>query len=204
MKKMKLSECVENPDNPSKASDADFKALIEKLRRNPNGLKADRIAYVTDHSAGKFVVLQGCKRLRALKVIYGDKAEVPGEWFQDVTDMTEQERNEFVVVANVNDGKFDPDKVLELYTKDELTAWIGGDRLGELIALAETPSASGSEKASEGSASGEAGDGATEKDGMVELKIKLSSSDYERAVVFLRAKGNNMEKRFMEVIRERA
>lgn len=44
MKKMKLSECVENPDNPSKASDADFKALIEKLRRNPNGLKADRIA----------------------------------------------------------------------------------------------------------------------------------------------------------------
>ena len=75
------------------------------MRENPIGLTADRIAYVTDHPAGKRVVLQGNKRLRALKLIYGETAEVPDDWFQDITLMSEDQRNEFVVDANVNDGK---------------------------------------------------------------------------------------------------
>ena len=202
MKKVKLSEFVENPDNPQTVTDDRFKALVEKLRRNPNGLKADRIAYVTDNPAGKYVVLSGNKRLRALKEIYGPGGQVDAEWFQDITGMSEDERSEFIVSANVNEGKFDADKMLKLYDKDELKSWMGAEAVDQLIAITEAGPAQPDGGAGSGS---DAGDGSEEPgDGTVELRIKLSSDDYERAVLFLRANGGSMEKRFMEVIRDHA
>lgn len=193
MKKVKLSLFVENPDNPQKVTDENFETLIEKIKRNPDGLKADRIAYITDHSAGKRVVLSGNKRLRALKKIYGDNASVNEEWFQDVTAMSEEERNEFIVVANVNDGKFDKDKLFKLYKIDELQTWMGKEVVGKLMDAVENGSIES------GGDSGQ-GEGADDTDS-IELRIKLSSKDYERAMIYLRANGGKIEKRFMEIIR---
>lgn len=204
MKKVKISEFVENPDNPQTVTDDRFKALVEKLRRNPNGLKADRIAYVTDNPAGKYVVLSGNKRLRALKEIYGPGGQVDAEWFQDITGMSEDERSEFIVSANVNEGKFDADKMLKLYDKDELKSWMGADAVDQLIAVTQNGPAQNDKGA--GAVSGSDGGEGSEAsgDGTMEMRIKLSSEDYERAVLFLRAKGGSMEKRFLEVIREHA
>ena len=50
---MRLSDFVENPDNPQTITDRAFDRLIEKVERIPSGLTAKRIAYVTDHPAGK-------------------------------------------------------------------------------------------------------------------------------------------------------
>ena len=191
---MKLSELVENPDNPQEITDAAFEKVVRFVRENPIGLTADRIAYVTDHPAGKRVVLQGNKRLRALKLIYGETAEVPDDWFQDITLMSEDQRNEFVVDANVNDGKIDADKLLARYDREKLEEWISADKIGELIAVVESsPSAPAS-------ASGKAAE--TVK--LVEFKIALSSADFKRATEYLCKRSDDMSVAFMEVINARS
>ena len=191
---MKLSELVENPDNPQEITDAAFEKVVRLVRENPIGLTADRIAYVTDHPAGKRVVLQGNKRLRALKLIYGETAEVPDDWFQDITLMSEDQRNEFVVDANVNDGKIDADKLLARYDREKLEEWISADKIGELIAVVESsPSAPAS-------ASGKAAE--TVK--LVEFKLALSSADFKRATEYLRKRSDDMSVAFMEVINARS
>lgn len=66
------------------------------------------------------MVISGNKRLRVLKRLYGENAELPDEWFQDVTAMSPAERHEFIVTANVSDGEWDLDKLIEQYGKGEL------------------------------------------------------------------------------------
>lgn len=117
---MKLSELYENPDNPSKCTEEQMQKLADKLKRVPLGLTAMRIAYVTDKIPSKKMVISGNKRLRVLKKAYGEDAELPDEWFQDVTAMSEAERHEFIVTANVSDGDWDIDKLLEQYSTKEI------------------------------------------------------------------------------------
>ena len=118
---MKLKDFRENPNNPSYATDEEIERLAAKLKRVPLGLTAMRIAYVTDDPDGGKMVISGNKRLRVLKQMYGDDKELPDEYFQDVTKMSEAERHEFIVTANVSDGHWDVDKLLEQYDKDMLT-----------------------------------------------------------------------------------
>lgn len=116
---MKLSELRENPQNPSKATEEQLDRLARKLKRVPLGLTAMRIAYVTDDPDGGKMVISGNKRLRVLKRAYGEDGEVPDEWFQDVTDMSEAERHEFIVTANVSDGDWDLDLLMQQYDPAE-------------------------------------------------------------------------------------
>ena len=113
----------ENPNNPSKASEEELSRLAGKLKRVPLGLTAMRIAYVTDDPGGGKMVISGNKRLRVLKRAYGEDAELPDEYFQDVTAMSEAERHEFIIDANVSDGEWDLDKLLAQYTKQEMEDW---------------------------------------------------------------------------------
>lgn len=92
-----------------------------------------RIAYVTDDPGGGKMVISGNKRLRVLKRAYGEDAELPDEYFQDVTAMSEAERHEFIVTANVSDGEWDLDMLLEQYGKVELEDFIGKEDLDELL-----------------------------------------------------------------------
>jgi len=190
---MRLGDFVENPDNPSEISDEDFESVVRLMSRNAAGLAADRIAYVTDHAAGKYVVLSGNKRLRALKRLHGDDFNAPDDWFQDITSMSEEQRNEFVVDANVNDGKFATDKLLAMYDRAELAEWVGESKLGELISVVESkPEPAVTDKDDEPGAVA-----------LVELKIALSSADYKRATAYLRKRSDDISVAFMEVINGR-
>ena len=190
---MRLGDFVENPDNPSEISDEDFESVVRLMSRNAVGLAADRIAYVTDHAAGKYVVLSGNKRLRALKRLHGDDFNAPDDWFQDITSMSEEQRNEFVVDANVNDGKFATDKLLAMYDRAELAEWVGESKLGELISIVESkPEPAVADKGDEPGAVA-----------LFELKIALSSADYKRATAYLRKRSDDISVAFMEVINGR-
>lgn len=112
---MKLSELRENPNNPSKATEEELERLAGKLKRVPLGLTAMRIAYITDDPEGGKMVISGNKRLRVLKRAYGEDGECPDDWFQDVSYMTEEQRREFIINSNVNEGEWDLDKLLESY-----------------------------------------------------------------------------------------
>lgn len=129
---MKLNELRENPNNPSKCSEADLERLAGKLKRVPLGLTAMRIAYITDDPEGGKMVISGNKRLRVLKRAYGDDADLPDEYFQDVTAMSEAERHEFIVTANISDGEWDLDKLMEQYELDELKELMDVDSLTDL------------------------------------------------------------------------
>lgn len=129
---MKLSELRENPNNPSKCSEADLERLAGKLKRVPLGLTAMRIAYITDDPEGGKMVISGNKRLRVLKRAYGEDAELPDEYFQDVTAMSEAERHEFIVTANISDGDWDLDKLMAQYELDELKELMDTDTLTDL------------------------------------------------------------------------
>ena len=119
-----LAGFVENPDNPQTVTAENFARLVEKVRRLPEGLKANSIAFVRDdpRAPGLCMVISGNKRLRALKAIYGKAGSVPAEWFVDVTGMSEKERREFLVNMNVNEGAWDVEKLMEQYSPDELNA----------------------------------------------------------------------------------
>ncbi len=118
---VRLGQFREDPDNVSVATDEEIARLAGKLKRVPLGLTAMRIAYVTDAPGGGCMVVSGNKRLRCLKAAYGDDGEVPAEWFQDITAMSEAERHEFRLNANISDGHFDLDKLLAQYDTAELS-----------------------------------------------------------------------------------
>ena len=134
---VKLADFVENPDNPSTATDEEIARLAGKLKRVPLGLTAMRIAYVTDRTdgdlTGRKVVISGNKRLRCLKAAFGEGGECPAEWFADVTAMSEAERHEFIVSANVSDGSWDVDKLLAQYDKSELGELMGAEAVEKLL-----------------------------------------------------------------------
>ena len=189
---MCLHDFIENPDNPHTISNRAFDRLIEKIKKTPTGLTAKRIAYVYDPTLGKFVVYSGNKRLRVLKKLYGDDYEAPADWFQDISSMSEEQRREFIVTANVNDGRFDVDKLLAQYDRQELSGWVGEDKLAQLIDVVE--SSQGEPAASESGAASEAVK-------LVELCIVMSLDDYKFATKRLRAVSDDMAAAFMEVIR---
>jgi DNA modification methylase len=139
--KVKLSLFREDPDNVSVATDEEIRRLAGKLKRVPLGLTAMRIAYVTDAPGGGRMVISGNKRLRCLKAAYGEDGEVPAEWFQDITAMSEAERHEFRINANISDGSFDAEKLLAQYDTGELAELMSADALQEILDAAETDEA---------------------------------------------------------------
>ena len=142
--KVKLSLFREDPDNVSVATDEEIQRLAGKLKRVPLGLTAMRIAYVTDAPGGGRMVISGNKRLRCLKAAYGEDGEVPAEWFQDITAMSEAERHEFRINANISDGSFDAEKLLAQYDRGELAALMSAEAIDELLKnIAESPDAYG-------------------------------------------------------------
>jgi len=185
--KMKLSLFREDPDNVSVATDEEIRRLAGKLKRVPLGLTAMRIAYVTDAPGGGRMVISGNKRLRCLKAAYGEDGEVPAEWFQDITAMSEAERHEFRINANISDGSFDAEKLLAQYDRDELAELMSADALQELIGATQKLAESNEI------------DIDSFKDEM-EFKVKLSSDDYTRVVAKLREHGDDIAAALVEVV----
>ena len=187
----KLGRFVENPDNPQTVTDAAFERLVGKLKRVPSGLTAKRIAYVTDHEAGEFVVLSGNKRIRALKRILGEEYEAPAEWFQDVTEMSADERREFIVTENVVEGDWVASMLLALMPKEELAKLMDDTDVSAILAdlpavqkIAENQEIDGDEFAD-----------------TMELKLKLTVEDREKAVAVLASiNPDDQAAAFMELV----
>lgn len=187
----KLGRFVENPDNPQTVTDAAFERLVGKLKRVPSGLTAKRIAYVTDHEAGEFVVLSGNKRIRALKRILGEEYEAPAEWFQDVTEMSADERREFIVTENVVEGDWVASMLLALMPKKELAKLMDDTDVSAILAdLPAVQKIAGNQEIN-----GE------EFADTMELKLKLTVEDREKAVKVLASiNPDDQAAAFMELV----
>jgi len=191
--KVRLSDFIEDPDNLSTITDRAFDRLMEKVERIPIGLTAKRIAFITDHPAGKFVVLSGNKRLRVLKRIHGDDAEVPADWFQDITAMSQAQRDEYVVTMNVVEGKWIAKMLVAMFPKDELARLM--DDVDVTAILADLPAVQQVAENQEVD-QGEFGD-------LMELKVKLTPEDRDKAIAVLdEINPDDMSAAFMSLISE--
>lgn len=192
-----LSAFAENPDNPSTASDDAIARLMKKLRKVPDGLKASRIAYVTDYVTRKgvsmsqwFVVLSGNKRLRVLKEIYGESADVPADWFQDVTSMPPDARREFIVNMNVVEGEWIASLLMQQYSRDELKELMGKDELDSILADLPRPQQLADNAEIEPSSFAET----------MTLKFQLTRADRDRALEALKALDPDLAKALMKLL----
>jgi ParB-like chromosome segregation protein Spo0J len=113
VKKVKISEIKTNPKNPRLIKDDKFKKLVKSIQEFPQMLELRPI--VVDENN---IVLGGNMRLKAcievgLKEIYIVKAE----------DLTEEQKDEFIVKDNVGFGEWDWDLLANEWDVEKLDEW---------------------------------------------------------------------------------
>ena len=111
--KVKISEIKTNPKNPRLIKDDKFRKLVKSIQEFPQMLELRPI--VVDENN---IVLGGNMRLKAcievgLKEVFIVKAD----------DLTEQQKDEFIVKDNVGFGEWDWDSLANEWNTDELTDW---------------------------------------------------------------------------------
>ena len=113
MQKVKINAIKTNPKNPRLIKDDKFKKLVKSIQEFPQMLELRPI--VVDENN---IILGGNMRYKAcieagLKEIYILKAE----------DLTEQQKDEFIVKDNVGFGEWDWDVLANEWDTDKLQDW---------------------------------------------------------------------------------
>ena len=108
---MKLNSLKPNPDNPRTISKEAFERLKGKIKKNPDGLTANKIV----HKEG--IIIAGNQRWRVLQEL---KLELKDEWFKDVTGWTDEQIKDWLIDSNISDGEWDWDILANQYEPDYL------------------------------------------------------------------------------------
>ena len=111
--KVKISEIKTNPKNPRLIKDDKFRKLVKSIKEFPKMLELRPI--VVDENN---IVLGGNMRLKAckevgLKEVYIVRAE----------DLTEEQKDEFIVKDNVGFGEWDWDMLANEFNLEQLEDW---------------------------------------------------------------------------------
>jgi ParB-like chromosome segregation protein Spo0J len=117
MKLVKISEVKPNPKNPRILKDDKFKKLVKSIQEFPDMLNKRPLIVFTD-TDGKYIVLGGNQRLRALKELKHETVPiiVADEW-------TEEQKNEFLIKDNVGFGEWDWDSLANEWDAEKLDDW---------------------------------------------------------------------------------
>lgn len=113
---MKLSDIKPNPGNPRIIKDARFASLLRSIQEFPKMLSLRPM--VIDAEG---YVLGGNMRLRALQEL-GYK-DIPDDWVRRADDLTEEERQRFIIADNVGFGDWDWESLANDWDAGELEAW---------------------------------------------------------------------------------
>ena len=159
---VRLQDFKENPANPQRITADDFATLRRSVAKYPALLSKRQILWEGDH-----VINSGNKRFRALvynaaedqglkiadilKDIPEDEphlrtaallaamkpVEVPAAWFADLGGLSDDERRKLIAIDNIQLGEVDPEKMLALYSKDEIAELMGESELNDLLAAVD-------------------------------------------------------------------
>ncbi len=113
---MKLSDIRPNPNNPRIIRDERFAKLKNSIEQFP---KMMHLRPIVVDSAG--VILGGNMRLRALQDL-GFK-EIPDEWVKRADDLTEEEKQRFIIADNVGFGEWEWETLANEWDAGDLEAW---------------------------------------------------------------------------------
>lgn len=113
---MKLSEIHTNPSNPRLIKDDRFKKLVKSISDFPKMMELRPI--IVDAEG---MILGGNMRFKALKELkYKD---VPDEWIKRAEELTDDEKQRFIIEDNVGFGDWDWDILANEWDQDKLTEW---------------------------------------------------------------------------------
>jgi len=113
---MKLSEIKPNPNNPRVIKDYQFEKLCKSIQEFPKMMEL-RPIIVDDNNT----VLGGNMRLRALqKLGYKD---IPDTWVKKASELTDEEKQRFIIEDNVEFGEWDYDKLANEWDEKLLEEW---------------------------------------------------------------------------------
>ena len=113
---IKLSTLKGNPNNPRILKDDKFKKLIKSIEEFPKMMELRPIVIDADN-----IVLGGNMRLKALKELkYKD---IPNTWVKRAADLTEKEKEQFIIKDNVGFGEWDWDILANEWENEELIEW---------------------------------------------------------------------------------
>jgi len=108
-----ISKIKSNPNNPRIIKDDKFHKLVNSIKEFPKMLEIRPIVVNNE-----MIVLGGNMRLKAC--IEAGLKEVP---IIKVTDMTEEEQNEFIIKDNVGFGEWDWDILANTWDMQQLESW---------------------------------------------------------------------------------
>ena len=114
--KIKLSSIKPNPNNPRLIKDDRFQKLLKSIEEFPKMFRMRPI--VIDENR---VILGGNMRYKAL--LHLKFKEVPDEWIKLESDLTEEEKKEFIIKDNVGYGEHDWDILANDWQSEKLNEW---------------------------------------------------------------------------------
>ena len=113
---MKLSEIHINPSNPRTIKDERFKKLVKSIEEFPKMMALRPIIVDADG-----MILGGNMRFKALKELkYKD---IPDEWVKRASELTDEEKQRFIIEDNVPFGEWDWDTLANEWDAEQLTEW---------------------------------------------------------------------------------
>jgi DNA modification methylase len=113
---MKITDIRPNPNNPRVIRDEKFNKLCRSLADFPQMMELRPIIIDADN-----VILGGNMRYQALRA--SGMQEIPDCWVKQAHELTEAQKQEFVIKDNVGFGEWDFDMLANLWDADDLEAW---------------------------------------------------------------------------------
>lgn len=113
---MKLKDIKPNPNNPRIIRDERFEKLKASIQEFPKMMRLRPIVIDADGT-----ILGGNMRLRALQAL-GYK-EIPDEWVKRAEELTEEEKQRFIIADNVGFGEWDWSTLANEWDAGDLEAW---------------------------------------------------------------------------------
>jgi DNA modification methylase len=113
---IKLSTIKPNPNNPRVVKDAKFEKLCNSIKDFPEMFPLRPI--VIDENS---MILGGNMRFRALQHL-GFK-EVPDDWIKQANELTEEQKQRFIITDNVGFGEWDWDMLANEWEPEKLDEW---------------------------------------------------------------------------------
>ena len=114
---IKLSKIKPNEKNPRFVKDEKFEKLCKSIESFAEKMMPLRPIVIDENN----IILGGNMRFKALKHL-GYK-EVPSDWIKQANDLTEEEKNEFIIKDNVGFGDWDWDILANEWNSEELEEW---------------------------------------------------------------------------------
>jgi len=113
---MKLSKLKNNPNNPRILKDDKFKKLVKSIKEFPKMMELRPMVIDKNN-----IVLGGNMRLKALKEL--DYKDIPDNWVKRADELTEVEKERFIIADNVGFGVWDWDELNENWDENNLIDW---------------------------------------------------------------------------------